>query len=61
MTTQDPTTSDVFDPFGTLHSALWIGGGQWAGKSTVADHFSLYLPPSLGETAPTTVREGNTA
>ncbi|KAA2255462.1 hypothetical protein F0L68_28255 [Solihabitans fulvus] len=24
------------DPFGTLHGALWIGGGQWAGKSTVA-------------------------
>lgn len=27
---------DVWDPFGTLHGALWIGGGQWAGKSTVA-------------------------
>lgn len=26
----------LWDPFGTLHSALWIGGGQWAGKSTVA-------------------------
>ncbi|NUO60770.1 MAG: hypothetical protein HOV78_29235 [Hamadaea sp.] len=24
------------DPFGTLGRALWIGGGQWAGKSTVA-------------------------
>lgn len=24
------------DPFGTLRKALWIGGGQWAGKSTVA-------------------------
>jgi 2-phosphoglycerate kinase len=24
------------DPFGTLHRALWVGGGQWAGKSTVA-------------------------
>lgn len=23
------------DPFGTLASALWIGGAQWAGKSTV--------------------------
>ncbi|MFI9840416.1 hypothetical protein ACIHFD_25505 [Nonomuraea sp. NPDC051941] len=28
--------SEVWDPFGTLHNALWIGGGQWAGKSTVA-------------------------
>jgi hypothetical protein len=28
--------SKVWDPFGTLHRALWIGGGQWAGKSTVA-------------------------
>ncbi|WP_028921368.1 hypothetical protein [Pseudonocardia acaciae] len=26
----------VWDPFGTLASALWIGGAQWAGKSTVA-------------------------
>jgi hypothetical protein len=26
----------VWDPFGTLGSALWITGGQWAGKSTVA-------------------------
>jgi hypothetical protein len=25
-----------FDPFRTLQRALWIGGGQWAGKSTVA-------------------------
>jgi 2-phosphoglycerate kinase len=25
-----------WDPFGTLHAALWIGGGQWAGKSTVS-------------------------
>ncbi|MFE0026988.1 hypothetical protein [Amycolatopsis sp. NPDC059021] len=24
------------DPFGTLSKALWIGGAQWAGKSTVA-------------------------
>ncbi|MGC7097882.1 hypothetical protein ACPZ19_24695 [Amycolatopsis lurida] len=24
------------DPFGTLGRALWIGGAQWAGKSTVA-------------------------
>ncbi|MFS8100563.1 hypothetical protein LFM09_25880 [Lentzea alba] len=24
------------DPFGTLRNALWIGGAQWAGKSTVA-------------------------
>ncbi|TMR19280.1 hypothetical protein ETD85_53055 [Nonomuraea zeae] len=26
----------MWDPFGTLGRALWIGGGQWAGKSTVA-------------------------
>jgi hypothetical protein len=25
-----------WDPFATLRRALWIGGGQWAGKSTVA-------------------------
>lgn len=25
-----------WDPFGTLRQTLWIGGGQWAGKSTVA-------------------------
>lgn len=25
-----------WDPFDTLHRALWIGGAQWAGKSTVA-------------------------
>jgi hypothetical protein len=32
------TVSENFawDPFGTLHKALWIGGAQWAGKSTVA-------------------------
>jgi hypothetical protein len=26
----------TWDPFGTLAQTLWIGGGQWAGKSTVA-------------------------
>ena len=26
----------TWDPFGTLGRALWIGGGQWAGKSTVS-------------------------
>lgn len=30
------TGDGVWDPFGTLGRALWIGGGQWAGKSTVA-------------------------
>jgi hypothetical protein len=25
-----------WDPFGTIGNTLWIGGGQWAGKSTVA-------------------------
>jgi hypothetical protein len=28
--------SMTWDPFGTLRQTLWIGGGQWAGKSTVA-------------------------
>jgi hypothetical protein len=27
---------EIWDPFGTLRGALWIGGGQWAGKSSVA-------------------------
>ncbi len=27
---------EPWDPFGTIRQALWIGGGQWAGKSTVA-------------------------
>src|SRR5262245_16415031 len=26
----------VWDPFGTLGRVLWIGGAQWAGKSTIA-------------------------
>lgn len=26
----------VWDPFGTLARTLWLGGAQWAGKSTVA-------------------------
>lgn len=30
------TDGELHDPFGTLRRALWIGGGQWAGKSTVA-------------------------
>ncbi|WP_207756669.1 hypothetical protein [Nonomuraea cypriaca] len=33
---RDDTGEQVWDPFGTLRRALWIGGGQWAGKSTVA-------------------------
>jgi len=33
---ESPADSGIWDPFGTLGSALWIGGGQWAGKSTVA-------------------------
>ncbi|WP_062213870.1 hypothetical protein [Streptomyces sp. NBRC 109706] len=37
MTDQDARSAgEVWDPFGTLRRALWIGGGQWAGKSTVA-------------------------
>lgn len=35
MTKHDPGGS-VRDPFGTIGRTLWIGGGQWAGKSTVA-------------------------
>ncbi|MFC4013381.1 hypothetical protein ACFOY2_39570 [Nonomuraea purpurea] len=31
-----PANGEVWDPFGTLHRTLWVGGGQWAGKSTVA-------------------------
>ncbi|GIG62164.1 hypothetical protein Lfu02_65360 [Longispora fulva] len=27
----------TWDPFGTLRRVLWIGGGQWAGKSTVSN------------------------
>lgn len=29
--------SEVRDPYGSLQRTLWIGGGQWAGKSTVAE------------------------
>ncbi|MGW3562424.1 hypothetical protein ACWDSL_00715 [Streptomyces sp. NPDC000941] len=37
MTSRDlDTESEVWDPLGTLHQALWICGGQWAGKSTVS-------------------------
>lgn len=32
---------EIWDPFGTLHQTLWIGGGQWAGKSTVARILAL--------------------
>ncbi|SEG85715.1 hypothetical protein SAMN04489712_11865 [Thermomonospora echinospora] len=40
MTGSD-TSADVWDPFGTLRQVLWIGGGQWAGKSTVARLLAL--------------------
>lgn len=30
------TDGEVIDPFGTIRQAIWICGGQWAGKSTVA-------------------------
>jgi 2-phosphoglycerate kinase len=30
-----------WDPFGTVGNALWIGGAQWAGKSTVARILAL--------------------
>jgi hypothetical protein len=31
----------AWDPTGTISGALWIGGGQWAGKSTVARLLAL--------------------
>jgi hypothetical protein len=31
-----PAANGGWDPDDTLRRALWIGGGQWAGKSTVA-------------------------
>jgi hypothetical protein len=31
----------LWDPLGTLRNALWIGGGQWAGKSSVARILAL--------------------
>ncbi|WP_168221378.1 hypothetical protein [Actinomadura sp. WMMA1423] len=34
--TERTAAGRVPDPFGTLDRILWIGGGQWAGKSTVA-------------------------
>ncbi|MGH3391068.1 MAG: hypothetical protein ACRDOO_19545 [Actinomadura sp.] len=39
--TGDDSPSRVWDPFGTLRNTLWIGGGQWAGKSTVARIIAL--------------------
>ncbi|MGR6998121.1 hypothetical protein ACU686_08545 [Yinghuangia aomiensis] len=29
--------SEIWDPYGSLQRMLWIGGGQWCGKSTVAE------------------------
>ena len=29
--------SDLWDPHGSLERALWIGGAQWTGKTTVAE------------------------
>jgi hypothetical protein len=39
--TGDDSPGHVWDPFGTLRNTLWIGGGQWAGKSTVARILAL--------------------
>ncbi|GAA0944102.1 hypothetical protein [Actinocorallia libanotica] len=39
--TGNDTEKQVWDPFGTLSRVLWIGGGQWAGKSTVARLLAL--------------------
>lgn len=36
ITAHRDESGEVWDPYGTLRRALWIGGGQWAGKSTVA-------------------------
>ena len=36
MSRGDVGGGSLWDPFGTLRKSLWIGGGQWAGKSTVA-------------------------
>lgn len=42
MTSNDPCAgNETWDAFGTLHNALWIGGGQWAGKSTIARILAL--------------------
>lgn len=35
-TTAGSARTETWDPFGTIGRALWIGGAQWAGKSTVA-------------------------
>lgn len=29
--------ADIWDPHGSLRRMLWIGGAQWAGKTTVSD------------------------
>ncbi|MFK0256584.1 hypothetical protein [Streptomyces sp. NPDC090445] len=29
--------ADIWDPHGSLHRMLWIGGAQWSGKTTVAE------------------------
>ncbi|WP_328468041.1 hypothetical protein [Streptomyces sp. NBC_00448] len=29
--------AEIWDPHGSLHRMLWIGGAQWCGKSTVAE------------------------
>ncbi|WP_242608935.1 hypothetical protein [Actinomadura formosensis] len=39
--TRNDTQKHVGDPFGTLRRVLWISGGQWAGKSTVARLLTL--------------------
>ncbi|GAA2408437.1 hypothetical protein GCM10010191_16210 [Actinomadura vinacea] len=41
MAKGDTGSGEVWDPFGTLRRALWIGGGQWAGKSTVSQLLAL--------------------
>lgn len=39
--TRNDVQEHVWDPFGTLRQVLWISGGQWAGKSTVARLLAL--------------------
>lgn len=36
MSDQPKTANQLWDPSATLRGALWIGGDQWTGKSTIA-------------------------
>jgi hypothetical protein len=43
--------SGIRDPFDTSHRALWIGGAQWAGKSSAARLRELPRAASPGITS----------